>query len=79
MGNQKMLSLLAMEDRLAGDQDKKELNGLLATLDGYLADVGKTLDAGLPPEEFRAMSKYRQALEEAKIVAERAWLFLCVK
>lgn len=79
MEDREKLSLLAMEDRLAGDRDKKELNGLLATLDGYLADARKTLDAGLPPEEFRAMSKYRQALEEAKIVAERSWLFLCAR
>jgi hypothetical protein len=70
-------TMVELEDKLAKDKDKKELNRLLAELDGYLAQSKKALDAGLPPKEFRAMSKYRNALEQARDVASKAWLMLC--
>jgi hypothetical protein len=67
------VTMVGLEERLAGDKDKVELNKLIAELDGYLAVAKKALDAGLKPEEFRNMSKYRDALQQARDVAPLVW------
>jgi hypothetical protein len=65
--------LTELEERFATDKDKTELGKLLAELDGYAAQAKKALDGGLPPEEFRCVSKYHAALEKAHEAARLAW------
>ncbi len=65
--------LVELEERFAGDKDKKELNKLLSELDGYIAEAKKALDAGLPPQEYRNLAKYHAALEQARETAIRVW------
>lgn len=65
--------LLALEERLATDKDKTELGKLLAELGSYAALAKKAIDGGLPPEEFRSVSKYYAALEKAQEAASLAW------
>jgi hypothetical protein len=67
-------ALVDLERRLAGDKDKVELNKLIAELDGYIAGAKKALDSGLIPPEFRAMSKYCTALEQARDAATKVWM-----
>ena len=67
------VALVGLEERFAGDSSKAELNKVIAELDGYIAQAKKTLDGGLPPEEFRKMSRYRIALEEAREMAPKVW------
>ena len=70
-------ALVGLEERLARDTNKTELNRLVAELDGYMSQAKKALDGGLPPQQFRALTKYRAALEQARDVANKAWLMLC--
>jgi hypothetical protein len=65
--------MVDLEERFAKDKDKVELNKLLAELNGYAAQAKKAIDAGLPPQEFRAVTKYRTALEHASEAATLAW------
>ena len=67
------MALLGIEERFANDKNKAELNKLLAELDGYMAATKKALDGGLPPEQFRNLSRYFQALQEAREVAPKIW------
>jgi len=66
-------ALTGLEDRFANDKDKSELNKVIKELDGYLAQVKKTLDAGAPPAEFQKLSKYRVALEQARETVNIVW------
>jgi hypothetical protein len=65
--------LLALEERFATDKDKTELGKVLAELDSYAAQAKKAIDGGLPPQEFRSISKYHAALEKAHEVANVGW------
>ncbi|MBV8191980.1 MAG: hypothetical protein JO339_32420 [Alphaproteobacteria bacterium] len=65
--------MVALEERLATDKDQTELRRLLAELDGYAAQAKKTIDGGLPPHEFRFVSKYCAALAQARDAANLAW------
>jgi hypothetical protein len=67
------ISLVGLEERFAKDKDKTELNKVLAELDGYIAEAKKALDGGLPPKEFRSLSKYHAALEQARETTVRVW------
>jgi len=67
------VTMVGLEERLAKDKDKVELNKLIAELDGYLATAKRTLDSGLKPQEFRNMTKYRDALQQARDVAPLVW------
>jgi hypothetical protein len=67
------IALVDLEERFAGDKDKKELDKLLRELDGYIVETKKALDGGLPPEEFRNVAKYHAALEQARDTAIRVW------
>lgn len=66
-------TMVELEERFVKDKDKSELNKLLKELDGYLSAVKKELDRGLPPEEYRKLSRYRTALEQARDAALRGW------
>ena len=66
-------ALTGLEDRFANDKDKSELTKVIKELDGYLAQVKKTLDAGAPPAEFQKLSKYRVALEQARETVNIVW------
>ena len=79
MPDQERDSRLDVEEKLAGDADGTELNGLLTRLDAYVARAKKSLDEGLPPDEFQAVSKYKLALEAAKDVAEKSWRLLSAR
>jgi hypothetical protein len=73
MADQK-IHLTELEEKLAGDKSKTELTKLYADLDKYIADAKKALDGGLPPEDFRNISKYRASLEAARNeVAPMVW------
>jgi len=66
-------ALTELEERFANDKDKSELAKVIKELDGYLAQVKKTLDAGAPPAEFQKLSKYRVALEQARETVNIVW------
>jgi hypothetical protein len=74
MAEGERVALVGLEERFAGDKSKVELNKVLAELDGQLVQTKRALDAGLAPQEFRNMSKYRTALEEARDVATKVWI-----
>jgi len=73
MAQGERVALTGLEERFAGDRDRVELNKVLKELDGYLAQVKKSLDAGVAPAEFQKLSKYRAALEQAHEAATKAW------
>jgi len=66
-------ALTELEERFANDKDKAELTKVIKELDGYLAEVKKTLDAGTSPTEFQKLSKYRTALEQARETINVVW------
>ena len=66
-------ALTELEERFANDKDKSELNKVIKELDGYLAEVKKTLDTGTSPAEFQKLSKYRTALEQALETVPMVW------
>ena len=66
-------ALTELEERFANDKDKSELNKVIKELDGYLAEVKKTLDTGTSPAEFQKLSKYRTALEQARETVPVVW------
>ena len=66
-------TLTGLEDRFANDKDKSELTKVIKELDGYLAQVKATLDAGASPAEFQKLSKYRTALEQARETVNIVW------
>jgi hypothetical protein len=67
------IHLTAIEEKLAADKDRVELFKLYAELDKYMADAKKALDGGLPPDDFRNITKYRASLEAARDVAPLIW------
>ena len=73
MADGERAGLTGLEERFAHDKDKSELNKVLKELDGYLAQVKKTLDAGTPPAEFQKLTKYRAALEQARETLTMVW------
>ena len=67
---------LDIETRLRGDTDQNQLNAMLTRIDEHAAAAKKSMDGGLPPEDFQAMSKYKLALETAADVMNRSWRLL---
>ena len=73
MADGERAGLTELEERFAHDKDKSELDKALKELDGYLAQVKKTLDTGVPPAEFQKLTKYRAALEQARESLNMIW------
>lgn len=67
---------LEIEARLIGDTDRSQLNAMLTEIGEHAAAAKRSMDGGLTPEDFQAMSKYKQALEAAEDVINRSWRLL---
>lgn len=73
MAGESKATFTGLEEKLAGDKDKVELNKILKELEGYQAQVKKALDAGVPPAEYQKLSKYQAALEQAHYAVGMVW------
>jgi hypothetical protein len=66
-------AMLEMEAKLrkdAGGNYRKEVRDQLS---GYSVQLKRTLDSGLPPDEFQAVSKLKDAVEAASDVVGKVW------
>jgi len=73
MADGERAGLTGLEERFAHDKDKSEFDKVMKELDGYLAQVKKALDSGVPPAEFQKLTKYRAALEQARESLTMVW------
>lgn len=66
-------SLILMEEDLQKDVEGTYCKETTKKLGYHLTEVKKVLDSGLPPDEFDAVSKMRDAIEAASTVIEKVW------
>lgn len=65
--------LLSLEDELAGDKDgiyREKIKGELLQL---LGKVKGAMDSGLPPEEFKRISKLKASVEAGMETLQKVW------
>jgi hypothetical protein len=68
--------LLGLEERLAADADGIERDRLVARLRVLQQTVGREMDRGLPPEQFRRAAVVRDGCDAAAEVVPRLWAML---
>ena len=68
--------LLGLEERLALDVDGAERDRLVARLRKLRQTVGRQMDRGLPPEQFRRAAVIRDGCDAAMETVPRLWAML---
>ena len=67
------VNLLALEEALRADEGGRLKQSLRDEIDQYRGQVRRTLDAGVPPAQFQALSRWLVALDAAGEVVEAVW------
>jgi hypothetical protein len=67
------ITMVDLECRLASDPDGSARDRVCEALAGWRAQARRHLDAGLPPDDFEAASKWAEALDAAEAVVTRYW------
>jgi type III secretion system YseE family protein len=65
--------LLGLEERLAQDVDGAERDRLVARLRKLRQAVGRQMDRGLPPGQFRRAAVIRDGCDAAMEIVPRLW------
>jgi type III secretion system YseE family protein len=66
-------ALLDMEERLKADTEGVYLKEILERLSLSSDRLKKSLDQGLPPDEFQAINTLKDAVEDASRVVKSVW------
>ena len=65
--------ILDMEERLKEDAQGTYLQETLDSFSLALQQIKKSLTTGLPPDQFQATNKLKDAIEDAASVVQRVW------
>ncbi len=66
-------SMVDMEQKLAADASGAYRDELLQSLAGERSALRRTMDAGLPPEEYEQASRLMAGVDAATRVVETLW------
>lgn len=64
--------LLAIEERLAEDRDGAYRREVTDRLAAARADLRRTIDQGVPPDEFRRLQRVLEAFDAAQAVIDQS-------
>ena len=64
---------MEIEAGLENDEDGSLKASVAAGIDEQLAAVDAALKAGVPPDEYRRLSKIKSGLESANAILDRTW------
>lgn len=70
---QKEFSTLELEMKLIEDVDGTYLCTIKNSLYSHFSEINIILNHGLPPNMFKSIQKYKEALENAILVVEKKW------
>ena len=67
------IPVLEMEERLEKDVGGAYKKALVEQLASHLTELKRALDSGLPPDDFQAARRLKDAVEAASVVVEKVW------